>query len=195
MWCAFCSAFPILKGGYVMRPSFTRCFARLLAVAVLGFATADMGRAAAATADEPSYSDWFKVTPETAQMWSVSGVGDDPYQVRVVRSDTARRGGAGAQGRRFLSAALVGLRYGDLQDPRRVRRKGHQCGIHRLQLPHRRRRGCEGPEGRQEERRRADLRHGFGIHRLALRAFPRRSDPRCFGMLEGPGPAGPDQGL
>ena len=72
-----------------MRPSFTRCLARLLAVAVLGFASADMGRAAAATADEPSYSDWFKVTPETTQMWSVSGVGDDPYQVRVVRSDAS----------------------------------------------------------------------------------------------------------
>ncbi len=76
-----------------MRPSFTRCLARLLAVAVLGFASADMGRAAAATADEPSYSDWFKVTPETAQMWSVSGVGDDPYQVRVVRSDVSATAG------------------------------------------------------------------------------------------------------
>jgi putative ABC transport system substrate-binding protein len=76
-----------------MRPSFTRCLARLLAVAVLGFATADMGRAAAATADEPSYSDWFKVTPETSQMWSVSGVGDDPYQVRVVRNDASTTAG------------------------------------------------------------------------------------------------------
>ncbi len=76
-----------------MRPSFTRCLARLLAVAVLGFASADMGRAAAATADEPSYSDWFKVTPETTQMWSVSGVGDDPYQVRVVRSDATATAG------------------------------------------------------------------------------------------------------
>jgi putative tryptophan/tyrosine transport system substrate-binding protein len=76
-----------------MRPSFTRCLARLLAVAVLGFASADMGRAAAATADEPSYSDWFKVTPETTQMWSVSGVGDDPYQVRVVRSDATAAAG------------------------------------------------------------------------------------------------------
>ena len=76
-----------------MRPSFTRCLARLLAVAVLGFATADMGRAAAATADEPSYSDWFKVTPETSQMWSVSGVGDDPYQVRVVRNDASATAG------------------------------------------------------------------------------------------------------
>lgn len=72
-----------------MRPSFTRCLARLLAVAVLGFASADMGRAAAATADEPSYQDWFKVTPETSQVWSISGVGDDPYQVRVVRSDAS----------------------------------------------------------------------------------------------------------
>jgi putative ABC transport system substrate-binding protein len=72
-----------------MRPSFTRCLIRLVAVAVLGFATADMGRAAAATADEPSYTDWFKVTPETSQVWSVSGVGDDPYQVRVVRSESS----------------------------------------------------------------------------------------------------------
>jgi len=76
-----------------MRPSFTRCLARLLAVAVLSFASADIGRAAAATADEPSYSDWFKVTPETAQMWSVSGVGDDPYQVRVVRNDASAAAG------------------------------------------------------------------------------------------------------
>lgn len=76
-----------------MRSSFTRCLARLLAVAVLGFASADMGRAAAATADEPSYSDWFKVTPETTQMWSVSGVGDDPYQVRVVRNDISATAG------------------------------------------------------------------------------------------------------
>lgn len=76
-----------------MRSSFTRCIARLLAVAVLGFASADMGRAAAATADEPSYSDWFKVTPATSQMWSVSGVGDDPYQVRVVRNDASAAAG------------------------------------------------------------------------------------------------------
>jgi putative ABC transport system substrate-binding protein len=76
-----------------MRSSFTRCIARLLAVAVLSFASADMGRAAAATADEPSYSDWFKVTPETSQMWSVSGVGDDPYQVRVVRNDASAAAG------------------------------------------------------------------------------------------------------
>ena len=47
----------------------------------------------------------------------------------------------------------------------------------------------------QEERRGADLRHGFGIDRLALLAFPRRSDPRHFGVLEGSGAAGPDQGL
>jgi putative ABC transport system substrate-binding protein len=76
-----------------MRSSFTRCIARLLAVAVLGFASADMGRAAAATADEPSYSDWFKVTPETSQVWSVAGVGDDPYQVRVVRNDASAAAG------------------------------------------------------------------------------------------------------
>jgi len=76
-----------------MRSSFTRCILRLAAVAVLGFASADMGRAAAATADEPSFSDWFKITPETAQSWSVSGVGDDPYQVKVVRSDASAAAG------------------------------------------------------------------------------------------------------
>src|SRR5262245_43645607 len=72
-----------------MNPSIMRFVARLVAVAVLGLASADAGRALAATADEPSYSDWFKVTPETSQAWSVSGVGDDPYQVKVVRSDAS----------------------------------------------------------------------------------------------------------
>ena len=70
-----------------MKPSIMRFAARLIAVAVLGLASADAGRALAATADEPSYSDWFKVTPETSQTWTVSGVGDDPYQVKVVRTD------------------------------------------------------------------------------------------------------------
>jgi putative ABC transport system substrate-binding protein len=76
-----------------MNISIIRMMTRAIAVAVLGLALADAGRAVAATADEPSFSDWFKVTPETSQAWSVSGVGDDPYQVKVVRSGPSAASG------------------------------------------------------------------------------------------------------
>jgi putative ABC transport system substrate-binding protein len=66
-----------------MISTLVRGLARLAVLSLLLVGPAFAGPATAATADEPSYSDWFKVTPETASAWSVSGIGDDPYQVKI----------------------------------------------------------------------------------------------------------------
>lgn len=66
----------------------------LLALLCLVLSAVAAGQAVAATADEPAYSDWFKVTPDAEQAWIISGVGEDPNQVRITRKNATGSGGA-----------------------------------------------------------------------------------------------------
>lgn len=64
----------------------------LLALLVLTLSAVTVERAAAVTADEPAYSDWFKVSPEAEDAWIISGIGEDPDQVRITRKNAAASG-------------------------------------------------------------------------------------------------------
>ena len=83
-----------------MTAIFLRGLARpLLALLVLTLSAFVAERAAAVTADEPAYSDWFKVSPEAEKAWIISGIGEDPNQVRITRQNAA---GSGALRRIFV---------------------------------------------------------------------------------------------